>query len=406
MKVLVINCGSSSIKYKLYDMDNEHELCNGLLERIGFEDAIANYTKTGCDKEKQITPIKDYETGIQIILDTITHPEKGVIKNVNEINAVGHRVVHGAETFSGSQLLTQEVIDKMKECIPLAPLHNPPNLGGIAAFQKLLPNVPQCGVFDTAFHQTMPEEAYIYAIPYELYEKHRIRRYGFHGTSHYFVANEAATFLKKPIESLKIVTCHLGNGCSVCAVDRGKSVDTSMGMTPLEGLVMGTRCGDIDPALIKFIMEKENLDIDGVDKLLNKKSGLHGICGSHDSRDVDEGMIAGKRKETLAFNIMARRITKYIGAYAAIMGGIDALVFTAGIGENSEHTRGKVCETLSFLGIELDYEKNIIRSKDARDISSSKAKIPVLVIPTNEELVIARDTKKIVKQAAPASNQH
>ncbi len=398
MKVLVINCGSSSIKFKLYDMEGEKELCNGLLEKIGFEDAISNYQRLDEKKIKEIKPILNYEDGINLILKEITDPKIGVIKDVNEIDAVGHRVVHGAETFSGSQHITQDVIDKMEECIPLAPLHNPPNLGGIAAFKKILPNVPQCGVFDTAFHQTMPPESYLYAIPYELYEKHGIRRYGFHGTSHYFVSQEAAKFLKKDIKDLKIVTCHLGNGCSVCAVDGGVSVATSMGMTPLEGLVMGTRCGDIDPALVKFIMEKEGLTIDEVDQLMNKKSGLLGLCGSHDSRDVDDGMVEGKEKHTLAFNVMSRRITRYIGAYAAIMGGLDVVVFTAGIGENSEHTRGKVCENLEFMGIELDYEKNIIRSKEARDISSPDATVRVLVIPTNEELVIARDTKKIVEE--------
>jgi len=398
LKVLVINCGSSSIKFKLYNMENEQELCNGLLEKIGFEDAISNYQRTGEKKIKGITPILNYEDGINLILKNITDPKNGVIKDVKEIDAVGHRVVHGAETFSGSQHITQEVIDKMKECIPLAPLHNPANLGGIAAFEKLLPGVPQCGVFDTAFHQTMTPEAFLYAIPYELYEKHGIRRYGFHGTSHFYVSQEAAKFLKRDIKKLKIITCHLGNGCSVCAIDGGISMATSMGMTPLEGLVMGTRCGDIDPALVKFIMDKEGLTIEGVDTLLNKKSGLLGLCGSNDSRDVDNGMIEGKEKHTLAFNIMSRRITRYIGAYAAILGGLDVIVFTAGIGENSEHTRGKVCENLEFMGIELDYAKNIIRSKVARDISNSDSKVRVLVIPTNEELVIARDTKKIITE--------
>ncbi len=398
MKVLVINCGSSSIKFKLYSMENEQELCNGLLEKIGFEDAISNYQRTGEKKIKEILPILNYEDGINLILKNITDPKNGVIKDVKEIDAVGHRVVHGAETFSGSQHITQEVIDKMEECIPLAPLHNPPNLGGIAAFEKLLPNVPQCGVFDTAFHQTMTPEAFLYAIPYELYEKHGIRRYGFHGTSHFFVSQEAAKFLKRDIKKLKIITCHLGNGCSICAIDGGISIATSMGMTPLEGLVMGTRCGDIDPALVKFIMDKEGLTIEEVDTLLNKKSGLLGLCGSHDSRDVDDGMIEGKEKHKLAFNIMSRRITRYIGAYAAILGGLDVIVFTAGIGENSEHTRGKVCENLEFMGIELDYAKNIIRSKVARDISNSDSKVRVLVIPTNEELVIARDTKKIITE--------
>jgi len=397
VKVLVINCGSSSIKYKLYNMENEQELCSGLLEKVGTQESIVNHKK-GNTKYKETMPLPDYETGIKRILQNITDPDRGALKDVHEIKAVGHRVVHGAETFSGSQLLTEEVIKKMEECIPLAPLHNPPNLAGIGAFKKLLPDTPQVGVFDTAFHQTMPRESYLYAIPYELYKKHHFRRYGFHGTSHLFVSQEAAKFLGKPASQLKIITCHLGNGSSICAVDGGKSVDTTMGMTPLEGLIMGTRCGDLDPALPFFIMEKEKLDSKGVDNILNKKSGLLGISGYNDSRDVEEGYLKGDEMCTLAHIMFCRRIKKYIGAYAAAMGGLDAVVFTAGIGENSDLTRRDSLTGLEFLGINLDQEKNTARSKEMRDISATDSKVKVLVIPTNEELVIARDTKLIVSR--------
>ncbi len=395
MKILVINCGSSSIKYKLYDMEKEAELCSGLLERVGTNEGIVNHKK-GDAKYKVEVPLPDYEIGIKKILENVTDPERGVIKDVSELKAIGHRVVHGAETFSGSQLITEEVIKKMEECVPLAPLHNPPNLAGIYAFKKLLPNVPQCGVFDTAFHQTMPPEAYLYAIPFELYAKHGIRRYGFHGTSHLFVSQESAKLLGKPYNELKLVTCHLGNGSSMAAVMNGKSVDTTMGMTPLEGLMMGTRCGDLDPALPFILMEREKLDAKGVDNLLNKKSGLLGVCGKNDSRDIEDAMDKNDEKAWLAHWIFCRRIKKYIGAYAAIMGGLDAVVFTAGIGENSEYVRRDVCINMEFLGIKVDVEKNRARSKEARDISTPDAKVRVLVVPTNEELVIARDTRMIV----------
>jgi len=376
-------------------MEREVELCSGLLERVGTNDCIVNHRKNS-EKFQEIIPIPDYETGIKKILSLITDSNLGVLKDVHELGAIGHRVVHGAETFSGSRLITNDVVAKMEECIPLAPLHNPPNLAGIYAFRKILPDVPQCGVFDTAFHQTMPKEAYLYAIPYDLYTKHAVRRYGFHGTSHLYVSQEAAKFLNKPYNKLKIITCHLGNGSSIAAVNCGESIDTSMGMTPLEGLIMGTRCGDLDPALPFFLMDKEGLDRKNVDTLLNKRSGLLGICGYNDSRDVEDGMLRGDERCKLAFNMFCRRLKKYIGAYAAVMGGLDAVVFTAGIGENSNHTRATTCEDLEFLGIKIDETKNKEQIKVARDISAPDAKVKILVIPTNEELVIARDTNKIV----------
>lgn len=396
MKVLVINCGSSSIKYKLYDMETENELCSGLLERVGSNDAIVNHKK-GDQKFQKTCPIQDYDTGIKIILENLTDPSKGVLKDVHEIGAVGHRVVHGAETFSGSQVITQDVVDKMTECIPLAPLHNPPNLAGIEAFRKILPGVKQCGVFDTAFHQTMEKEAYLYAIPYEFYEKHRIRRYGFHGTSHLYVSHKAAQMLGKPYDQCKIITCHLGNGCSIAAIKNGKSVDTSMGMTPLEGLVMGTRCGDLDPQLPIYFMDTLKMDLKAVDKALNKQSGLLGICNFNDSRDVEDHMAKGDEKATLAFNMFCRRLKKYIGSYAAIMGGVDAVVFTAGIGENSDLTRYHSLDDMEFFGIKIDKEKNHGRCKEPTVVSTDDSKVKVFVIPTNEELVIARDTKKLVE---------
>jgi len=396
LKVLVINCGSSSIKYKLYDMESETELCSGLLERVGTHDGIVNHKK-GDQKFQKTLPIPDYDTGIKLILENITDPTKGVLADVHEIGAVGHRVVHGAETFSGSQIITQEVVDKMTECIPLAPLHNPPNLAGIEAFRRVLPNVKQCGVFDTAFHQTMEKEAFLYAIPYEFYEKYRIRRYGFHGTSHLYVSHKAAEMLGKPYDQCKIITCHLGNGCSIAAIKNGKSVDTSMGMTPLEGLVMGTRCGDLDPQLPIYFMDTLKMDIKAVDKALNKQSGLLGICGFNDSRDVEDHMAKGDEKATLAFNMFCRRLKKYIGSYAAVMGGVDAIVFTAGIGENSETTRLHTLKDLEFLGIKLNMEINHGRCKEPTDIAAADSKVRVYVIPTNEELVIARDTKRLVE---------
>lgn len=397
MKILVINCGSSSIKYKLYDMSTETELCSGMLERVGTNEGIVNHKK-GDDKYKDIMPLPDYETGIKVILNTITDEKKGSIKDVSELKAIGHRVVHGAETFSGSKLITDEIIAKMEECVPLAPLHNPPNLAGIYAFKKILPNTPQCGVFDTAFHQTMPKESFLYAIPQELYKKHSIRRYGFHGTSHFYVSRVAAKMLGKPVEETKIVTCHLGNGSSVCAIKGGKSIDTSMGMTPLEGLVMGTRCGDLDPALPFIIMDREKTDQKGVDAILNKKSGLLGICGFNDSRDMEQKMDEGDENAMLAHNMFCRRIKKYIASYAAIMGGVEAVVFTAGIGENSDYARRDSLDGLEFMGLSLDLEKNKQRSKEARDISTPDSKVKVLVIPTNEELVIAQDTKTIISK--------
>ncbi|MCL1941361.1 MAG: acetate kinase, partial [Synergistaceae bacterium] len=333
MKVLVINCGSSSLKYQLFDMDNEEVLSKGLVERIGIDGSRVNHSKTGIDKIVIEADIPDHTAGIKLVLDALLHPDHGSLKSLEELTAVGHRVVHAGEKFAYSVKLTKEVMDALRECIPLAPLHNPANIMGVEAVTKALPNVPQVGVFDTAFHQTMQKHAYIYGIPYEYYEKHGVRRYGFHGTSHFYVANRAAEILGKPVESLKIVTCHLGNGSSITAVDGGKSADTTMGFTPLPGILMGTRCGDIDPAIIPFLVKAEGKDVAEVDSILNKKSGIQGISGvSSDMRDIEEAMGKGNERAKLAYDILAYDIRKQIGAYAAAMGGLDAVVFTAGGG--------------------------------------------------------------------------
>ena len=396
MKVLVINCGSSSLKYQLFDMNNESVLAKGMVERIGIEGSRINHTKTGMDTIKTETPIPDHKAGIKLALDALLDKSHGVISSLDELNAVGHRVVHAGEKFAFSVKLNDEVIAALKECIPLAPLHNPANIMGIDAVTDALPNIQQVGVFDTAFHQTMPKNAYIYPIPYGYYEKYGVRRYGFHGTSHYYVSQRAAQMLGTPIEKLKIVTCHLGNGSSVAAVDGGKSVDTSMGFTPLSGLPMGTRCGDIDPAIIPFISAAEKLPVAEVDSLLNKKSGMLGISGvSSDLRDIEDAANRGEARPKLALQILTYDLKKYIGAYAAAMGGLDAVVFTAGVGENSLDVRAMTCEGLKFMGIELDNEKNNVRSKETI-ISTDSSKVKVMVVPTNEELVIARDTKRLL----------
>jgi len=396
MKVLVINCGSSSLKYQLFDMNNESVLAKGMVERIGIEGSRINHTKTGMDTIKTETPIPDHKAGIKLALDALIDKSHGVISSLDELNAVGHRVVHAGEKFAFSVKLDDNVIGALKECIPLAPLHNPANIMGIDAVTDALPNIQQVGVFDTAFHQTMPKNAYIYPIPYGYYEKYGVRRYGFHGTSHYYVSQRAAQILGSPIEKLKIVTCHLGNGSSVAAVDGGKSVDTSMGFTPLSGLPMGTRCGDIDPAIIPFISAAENLPVAEVDSLLNKKSGMLGISGvSSDLRDIEDAANRGEARPKLALQILTYNLKKYIGAYAAAMGGLDAVVFTAGVGENSLDVRAMTCEGLKFMGIELDNEKNNVRSKETI-ISTDSSKVKVMVVPTNEELVIARDTKRLL----------
>lgn len=395
MKVLVINCGSSSLKYQLIDMENEEVIAKGLAERIGIEGSVLKHQPKGSDKISIERSMPTHKEALQTLMDALLDKEYGVIKSMNEISAVGHRVVHAGEKFADSVVIDDKVMAALKECIDIAPLHNPPNIMGIEACKEIMPNVPMVAVFDTAFHQTMPKEAYVYAIPYEYYDKYRIRRYGFHGTSHKYVSERAAAMLGKPLEELKIITCHLGNGASITAVDKGKSIETSMGFTPLEGLVMGTRSGDLDPAIVKFIADKENLSIAQVDTILNKKSGVLGISGvSSDFRDIEEAAKNGNERAKLALEVFVHRVKKYIGAYAAIMNGVDAVVFTAGLGENSDTMRREICKDMSFLGIELDEEKNHVRGKET-DISAAGSKVKVLLIPTNEELMIARDTKKL-----------
>lgn len=397
MKILVINCGSSSLKYQFLDMNNESVLAKGLVERIGIEGSVLKHEKTGMDKEVINADIKDHEIALKLVMDALVNEKYGAIKDLSEIDAVGHRVVHGGESFAKSVLIDENVMKGIKDCIDLAPLHNPPNITGIRACQKLLPNVKMVAVFDTAFHQTMPESSYIYAIPYEYYEKYRIRRYGFHGTSHLFVSERAAQIMGKNKEDLNIITCHLGNGASVSAIKGGKCIDTSMGLTPLEGLIMGTRSGDMDPAIVTFLMEKEGLSAKEVDNILNKKSGVLGISGvSSDFRDIEEEAEKGNKKAQLALDMFHTRVKKYIGAYAAQLGHVDALVFTAGLGENSAESREEICKNMDFLGIEIDTNVNKVRGKETL-ISTENSKIKVYIIPTNEELVIARDTLALTK---------
>ncbi len=398
MKVLVLNCGSSSIKYQFFDTEKKDVLAKGLVERIGMSSAVLTHVPLGKEKIKIVGEILDHSIAIEYVIAVLLSPNHGVIKDKKEIDAVGHRVVHGGETFSGSVLITAEVMKALQDNIELAPLHNPPNIKGIQATQGHLPNIPQVAVFDTAFHSQMPSKAYLYGIPYELYKKHKIRRYGFHGTSHLYVANRAAEMLGKPINKLKIITAHLGNGCSIAAVDFGKSVDTSMGFTPLEGLLMGTRSGDMDPWVILYIMGKEGLTLAEANTLLNKHSGLLGISGeSSDMREIEQAVSEGNKKAKNAFDVFTYRIKKYIGAYTAAMGGLDALVFTGGIGENSDLVRKDVCANMEFLGIKINDEMNS-NVKGETDISSADSKVKVLRIPTNEELVIALDTEKIVNE--------
>ena len=396
MKVLVINCGSSSLKYQVLDMTNEELICKGLVERIGMEGSVISHTKTGMDKFVLEAPMKDHKDAIGHVIDALKDEEHGVVKDMSEIGAVGHRVVHAGEKFAHSVLITDDVIKALEECVELAPLHNPPNLLGIAACQELMPGTPMVGVFDTAFHQTMPPQSYIYAIPYEYYEKYGIRRYGFHGTSHQYVSERAAEMLNVNIEDLKIITCHLGNGASVSAIKRGKCIDTSMGLTPLEGLVMGTRSGDIDPAIVTYIREKENLEQGVANDILNKKSGMLGISGvSSDFRDIEAAAEEGNERAMLALKVFAQRVKFYIGGYIAEMNGVDAIVFTAGVGENDMGMRDIICNEMGNLGIKLDLVKNKVRGKEMV-ISAEDSKVKVLLIPTNEELMIARDTYNIV----------
>lgn len=397
MNVLVINCGSSSLKYQLIDMNNENVLAIGLAERIGIEGARVKHEVPNMDKVVIEKPMNDHKDALKIVLNALVDEKHGAIKDLKEINAVGHRVVHAGEKYSASVVIDDEVIKALEECIELAPLHNPPNLIGIRACEELMPGVPMVGVFDTAFHQTMPSSSYIYPLPYELYEKYGIRKYGFHGTSHRFVSARTAEILGKDMSELKIVTCHLGNGASLAAVENGKSVDTSMGFTPLEGLAMGTRCGDIDPAIVTFIMEKEELDTTQMNNLLNKKSGVLGISGvSSDFRDIEGAASEGNERAKLALDKFNARVKKYIAAYAAVMGGVDAVVFTAGLGENSASNRVEICSGLEFMGVEIDKEKNNIRGKEAI-VSTDASRVKVLVVPTNEELMIAKDTVELLK---------
>ncbi|MCI8348017.1 MAG: acetate kinase [Firmicutes bacterium] len=396
MKVLVINCGSSSLKYQILDMTNESLLCKGLVERIGMDGSVITHEKIGMDKVKTEVPMKDHKDAIEQVLAAVQDKDHGVVKSMDEIGAVGHRVVHAGEKFAKSVLITDEVVKALEECVDLAPLHNPPNLLGISACQQLMPNTPMVGVFDTAFHQTMPPESYIYAIPYEYYQKHGIRRYGFHGTSHKYVAERASKMLNVNLDDLKLITCHLGNGASVSAIKRGKCIDTSMGFTPLEGLVMGTRSGDIDPAIVTYIREKENLPQGKANEILNKKSGVLGISGvSSDFRDLEEAVADGNERAALALKVFAHKVRFYIGAYIAEMNGVDAIVFTAGVGENDVSMREIICNNLGNLGIKLDPVKNKVRGKETI-ISADDGRVKILLIPTNEELMIARDTYDIV----------
>lgn len=395
MNVLVINCGSSSLKYQLINSDTEAVLAKGLCERIGIDGRLV-YQLAGHDKEITEAPMPTHKEGIQMVLDALVNPKTGAVKSLSEIDAVGHRVVHGGEKFAQSVVLNEEVLAKVEECNELAPLHNPANLIGIRVCQELMPGVPMVGVFDTAFHQTMPQKAYLYGLPYEYYEKYKVRRYGFHGTSHSFVSKRLAEFLNFDYNNSRLIVAHLGNGASISAVLDGKCVDTSMGLTPLEGLVMGTRSGDIDPAIMEFIAKKENLDIDGIMDVLNKKSGVEGLSGvSSDFRDLEAAYHEGNPRAIAACEVFAYRVAKYIGAYVAAMNGVDAIAFTAGIGENTSFIREKILAYFGYLGITMDKEANMVRGED-KIISTPDSKVTVCIIPTNEELAIARETVALV----------
>ncbi len=398
MNILVINCGSSSLKFQLINAGTEDVLAKGLCERIGIDGRLV-YQPAGGEKEVTEAAMPGHKEAIQMVLDALKNPNTGVIKSLDEVGAVGHRVVHGGEKFASSVILTDEVVKGIEECSELAPLHNPANLIGITACKELMPSTPMVGVFDTAFHQTMPEEAYLYGLPYEYYEKYKVRRYGFHGTSHSYVSKRVAAFLGKDYENLKTIVCHLGNGSSLSAVKNGKCMDTSMGLTPLEGLVMGTRSGDIDPAIMEFIAKKENLDIAGVMNVLNKKSGVFGLSKdlSSDFRDLETAQEEGNTFAANARKVFVYRVAKYIGAYVAAMNGVDAIAFTAGVGENDHLVREEVCKYLGYLGITLDAEANKKRGQEIR-ISTPDSKVAVLIIPTNEELAIARETMALVQK--------
>ena len=398
MNILVINCGSSSLKFQLIDSETEKCIAKGLCERIGIEGSRITYTPDGGEKEQTVTPMSDHTEAIRLVLEALTNEKTGVVKSLDEIGAVGHRIVHGGEKFAASTIITDDVMKAIEECNDLAPLHNPANLIGINACKKLMPATPMVAVFDTAFHQTMPEEAYMYGLPYEYYEKYKIRRYGFHGTSHSYVSRKAAEVLGKKYEDLKIIVCHLGNGASVSAVKNGKCVDTSMGLTPLEGLIMGTRSGDIDPAIMEFIAHKEGKNIDEIMTVLNKKSGVYGLSNnlSSDFRDLEDGYNRGDEHCIRTMNTYCYRVAKYIGSYVAAMNGVDVICFTAGIGENAPLVRSLVCEHLGFLGVSIDEDANHKRGEEIA-ISTPDSKTTVMVIPTNEELAIARETVSLVK---------
>lgn len=398
MKVLVINAGSSSLKYQLLDTESGEVMAKGLCERIGIDGVLTHTGNKSDEKFKFDIAMPTHKEAIQSVINILLDPEKGVISSMSEIDAVGHRVVHGGEFFSDSVIITEKVLKAIEDCVPLAPLHNPPNLTGIQACREVMgPDVPMVAVFDTAFHQTMPQSHYMYAIPYEYYEKYKIRRYGFHGTSHKYVSQQAAEMLGRPLEELRLITCHLGNGSSICAINGGKSFDTSMGFTPLDGLPMGTRAGNIDPAIIEFLAEHEHMDAHEVINILNKKSGMLGISGvSSDFRDIEEAAEHGNDRAETALDVFAYKVAKRIGAYAAAMNGVDAIVFTAGIGENDAACRSKVCKSLTYLGAEIDEELNKCRGVE-RIISTPESKVKLLVVPTNEELAIARETLALVK---------
>ena len=397
MKILVINCGSSSLKFQLIDSETEAVIAKGLCERIGMDGSQLIYTPAGGEKQVTASPMEDHKKAVSLVIGALTDEKTGVLSSLSEIDAVGHRLVHGGEKFASSVVITDEVKQAIEDCNDLAPLHNPANLIGINACQKLMPNTPMVAVFDTAFHQTMPEKAYMYGLPYEYYDKYKVRRYGFHGTSHSFVSKRAAELLEKPYDQVKTIVCHLGNGASICAVENGKSVDTSMGLTPLEGLVMGTRSGDIDPAILEFISKKEGLDIAGLMNMLNKKSGVFGLSNnlSSDFRDLEDGANSGNNEARIALEVFAYRVAKYVGSYVAAMNGVDVIAFTAGIGENSGTVRSSVLKYLGYLGISVDEEANKKRGEEIA-ISTADSKVKVMVIPTNEELAIARETVALV----------
>ena len=398
MKILVLNCGSSSVKYKLIESDSKEVLAEGGVEKIGLPDSFLKFKRPDGSKGLIEVSMPDAKEAVKQVLNVLTDPKEGVINSYDEIKAVGHRVVHGMDKFNKSVLITPEVIEKVKECYTVAPLHNPANITGIEAVTEILPDAPQVAVFDTAFHQTMPAEAYMYALPYWAYEKYGVRRYGFHGTSHRYVSRRACEFLGLPYEKQRIITCHIGNGASITAIKDGKSIDTSMGLTPTEGLMMGTRVGDVDPGALTYLMKCLNLDADGLMKLINKESGVAGVSEiSSDMRDIENAVAEGKEKAILALDMYEYRILKYIGAYTAVLGGVDVIVFTGGVGENQTSTREKICKKLEYLGVTFNAEANKTRGKEV-EISGSDSKVKVVVIPTDEEMMIARDTAEIVSK--------